>query len=108
VLYSSFNHYTCVKLHELNPDAYVGFLCMDGTIDMAAYAAKHGADALHPALYNLQYPGYMADAAAHHLDVNPWTVNETEHMMLCCQMGVNAIITNYPDKCLEIARKKLK
>ena len=27
VLYSSFNHYTCVKLHELNPEAYVGF-CM--------------------------------------------------------------------------------
>jgi glycerophosphoryl diester phosphodiesterase len=47
----------------------------------------------------------MADAAANHLDVNPWTVNETEYMTLCCQMGVNAIITNYPDKCLEIARR---
>ena len=29
VLYSSFNHYTCVKLHELNPEAYVGFLYAD-------------------------------------------------------------------------------
>jgi glycerophosphoryl diester phosphodiesterase len=108
VLYSSFNHYTCVKLHECRPEAYVGFLYMDGPIDVAPYAAKHGADALHPALYNLQYPNYMADAAANHLDVNPWTVNEAEHITLCCQMGVNAIITNYPDRCLEIARQFAK
>lgn len=108
VLYSSFNHYTCVKLHELCPEAYVGFLYMDGPIAMAEYAAKYGADALHPAVYNLQYPNFMQDAIANKLDVNVWTVNETEHMMLCCQMGVNALITNYPDKCLAIAKQFAK
>ena len=105
VLYSSFNHYTCVKLHELNPEAYVGFLYADGPIDMASYAKKHGADALHPALYNLQFPNYMQDAAANGLDVNVWTVNEPEHIALASQMRVNAIITNYPDRALEIAEK---
>ena len=97
VLYSSFNHYTCVKLHELNPDCYVGFLYADGPIDVVSYAKKHGADALHPALYNLQYPNFMQEAAASGLDVNVWTVNEKEHMALACKLGVNAIITNYPD-----------
>lgn len=97
VLYSSFNHYTCVKLHELNPDCYVGFLYADGPIDVVSYAKKHGADALHPALYNLQYPNFMQEAAASGLDVNAWTVNEKEHMALACKLGVNAIITNYPD-----------
>lgn len=97
VLYSSFNHYTCVKLHELNPDCYVGFLYADGPIDVAPYAKKHGANALHPALYNLQFPNFMQDAAANGLDVNAWTVNEKEHMALACKFGVNAIITNYPD-----------
>ena len=105
VLYSSFNHYTCVKLHELNPEAYVGFLYADGPIDMASYAKKHGADALHPALYNLQFPNYMQDAAANGLDVNVWTVNEPEHLALASRMRVNAIITNYPDRALEIAEK---
>ena len=105
VLYSSFNHYTCVKLHELNPEAYVGFLYADGPIDMAAYAHKHGGNALHPALYNLQFPNYMQDAAANGLDVNVWTVNETQYMMMCCQLGVNAMITNYPDTALGIAKK---
>ena len=86
-----------MKLHELDPDCYVGFLYADGPIDVASYAKKHGANALHPALYNLQYPDYMQDAARNGLDVNVWTVNEKEHMALACQYGVNAIITNYPD-----------
>ena len=108
VLYSSFNHYTCVKLHELKPDAYVGFLYADGPIDMAEYAKKHGADALHPALYNLQFPNYMKDAAERGLDVNAWTVNEEIYMQMCCQYGVNAIITNYPDKAMAIAKAFVK
>lgn len=103
VLYSSFNHYTCVKMHELAPSSYVGFLYADGPIDMASYAAGHGADALHPALYNLQFPNYMQDAGANKLDVNVWTVNEEQYMQMCCMMGVNAIITNYPDVCLTVA-----
>ena len=97
VCYSSFNHYTVKRIHELKPDAEVGFLYADGPIDMASYAKKHGANALHPALYNLQYPNYMQDAARNGLDVNTWTVNEKEHMALACRFGVNAIITNYPD-----------
>ncbi|MCR5155002.1 MAG: glycerophosphodiester phosphodiesterase [Lachnospiraceae bacterium] len=104
VIYSSFNHYSCVKIHELRPETYVGFLYADGPIDMAPYAKKHGANALHPALYNLQFPNYMQDAAANGLDVNVWTVNEPEHIGLCAKMGVHAIITNYPDRVKEIIK----
>ena len=43
----------------------------------------------------------MKDAAANGLDVNVWTVNEKPYMQMCCKLGVNAIITNYPD----VARK---
>ena len=38
--------------------------------------------------------------------MNVWTVNETEYMKMCVDAGVNAIITNYPDKALEIAKNK--
>lgn len=105
VLYSSFNHYSCVKLHEIDPDAYVGFLYSDGTIEIADYAKKHGANALHPAIFNVQYPNYMQDAMRNGLDVNAWPVNEAEHMALACQMGITAMITDYPDKALEMANK---
>ena len=53
VCYSSFNHYTVTRIHELKPDAEVGFLYADGPIDMPSYGVKHGVNALHPALYNL-------------------------------------------------------
>ncbi len=107
VIYSSFNHYTCKHIHELNPEAYVGFLYSDGPIDVASYCKANGGSALHPALYNLQYPDYMKKAADNGLDVNVWTVNKKEYMQMCCDMGVNAIITNYPDKALKIISKNL-
>ena len=102
VLYSSFNHRTCVKLHELKPNAYVGFLYADGIIDVADYVKHHGGNALHPAIYNIQYKDYMQEVAKNELDVNVWTVNEREHIGLCVQARVNAIITNYPDRVFEV------
>ena len=105
VLYSSFNHYTCVNMHKLDPECYVGFLYSDCPIGMADYAASYGADALHPALYLMQLPGYMQEAAENGLDVNSWTINEPEHMLMACRLGINAIITNYPDRALELAKQ---
>ncbi|MDO4271988.1 MAG: glycerophosphodiester phosphodiesterase, partial [Candidatus Saccharibacteria bacterium] len=105
VEYSSFNHYTCVKLHELNPDAYVGFLYMDGTIDIVEYAKKHGANALNPALYNLQYPNMVLDCHQNQIDINAWTVDEKDYMRRCVEMGVRSIITNVPDKVFDVYKE---
>ncbi len=98
VIYSSFNHYTIMKIKELDPSAKTGFLYADGTLDMPSYGHKHGVNALHPALYNLQYEGFMEDCKKHGLDVNVWTVNSTADIKKCIDLGVHAIITNYPDK----------
>ena len=106
VLYSSFNHRTCVRLRQLVPEAYIGFLYQDGAIDMAEYCRRHGGSALHPALYNLQYPGFMQEAAQAGLDVNVWTVNKTEHLRQCIAMGVNAVITNVPDRALKVCAER--
>lgn len=97
VIYSSFNHATVVKIHELEPNAQVGFLYADGTLDMPEYGVKHGVNALHPALYNLQYEGFVQECKEKNLKLHVWTVNEKEHMMMCVKYGIDAIITNYPD-----------
>jgi glycerophosphoryl diester phosphodiesterase len=102
VIYSSFNHYTVRRIKELNPDAKAGLLYGDGPIDMPGYGKRLGVNALHPALYNLQYPDFMQDCVANGLDVNVWTVNSAEHLMLCRQFGVHAVITNYPKKAREL------
>lgn len=102
VCYSSFNHYTVTRIHELKPDAEVGFLYADGLIDMPSYGVKHGVNALHPALYNLQYDGFVKECKEKGLKLNVWTVNERPYMEMCCQYGVDAIITNYPDIAKEV------
>lgn len=102
VCYSSFNHYTVTRIHELNPDAEIGFLYADGPIDMPSYGVKHGVNALHPALYNLQYDGFVKECKEKGLKLNVWTVNERPYMEMCCQYGVDAIITNYPDIAKEV------
>ena len=102
VIYSSFNHYTVRRIKELNPEAKTGLLYGDGPIDMPGYGHRLGADALHPAFYNLQYPDFMEDSRKYGLDVNVWTVNSAAELRACREYGVNAVITNYPAKAREL------
>ena len=102
VIYSSFNHYSIIKVKELDPDAKVGFLYADGPLNMPGYAAENGVNALHPAFYNLQYPDFMADCNMFDIDVNVWTVNSDADLIKCREIGVNAVITNYPQKAKEL------
>ena len=104
VIYSSFNHQTCVDIRKRQPDAYVGFLYDDGFLDVRQYVKDHGGDAIHPAFYMLQYPEHAIEAKKLGLEINTWTVNEPLHIEMACQLGVDIIITNYPDRALEIVK----
>lgn len=106
VIFSSFNHYSIMKIKELAPEAMTGFLYADGTLNMPGYAAENQVDALHPAFYNLQYPDYMDDCNMFDIDVNVWTVNSEKDLLKCRELGVNAVITNYPRKALELYAKE--
>ncbi len=97
VIYSSFNHYSVMKQKTLDPSVDVAFLYEDGYLEMPGYAQKYGVKALHPALYNLQYPNFIKDCEVRGIAVRPWTVNEIEYMKLLCEYQVDAMITNYPD-----------
>ncbi|MDO5409343.1 MAG: glycerophosphodiester phosphodiesterase [Lachnospiraceae bacterium] len=98
VLYSSFNHQTLLNMKKLNPKVYCGILYSDGYLNMDTYCQKLGMDALHPALYNLQYEGFREACREKKIPLHVWTVNEPEHIKLMRQMQVEAIITNYPDR----------
>jgi len=104
VTFSSFNHYSIKRIKELRPYAKCGFLYMDGTIGMPAYCRFHKIEALHPAFYNMRYDGFLEDCIKNNIELNVWTVNEEEHMVTCIKSGVNAIITNYPDRAVDIIK----
>ena len=106
VIYSSFNHYSIIKVKELCPDAHVGFLYCDGTPHMAEYAKKNHAEALHPSIYNMQYIDLIPDCKEMGIDLHVWTVNDRSDMERMVKLGADAIITNYPDVAYEIVKGK--
>jgi glycerophosphoryl diester phosphodiesterase len=106
VIYSSFNHYSVMKLKKRNPSVQTAFLYEDGYMDMPEYAKKHGVKALHPALYNLQYPNFIKECREKNILLRPWTVNEPEHMKMVCEHGLEGMITNYPDIGRKIAEEQ--
>lgn len=105
VIYSSFNHYSIMKIKELDPKAHTGFLYMDGILDMPEYGKKHGVEALHPALYNVNYPNFVARCHELGLKINTWTVNSKQYLNMACKMGLDGIITNFPDVALQIVNE---
>ena len=102
VIYSSFNHYSILHIKKLDPEAETGLLYSEGFVDVPAYAAKLGVDALHPSWRCLQYPNFLEDCRKHQIDLNVWTINREDLMRQMCRAGVNAIITNYPDKAARV------
>lgn len=101
IIYSSFNHYTLKTLKELDSSVRTGLLYEDGWINVPAYGNNIGVNALHPAAYLLQYPDFLKDCKKYNLPLHVWTVNTKEHMEKLMKLGVDAIITDFPD----IARK---
>ena len=78
IIVSSFNHYTIRSMKEKCPELKTG----------ALYA-------------KIFYPNYLEDCRRRNILVHVWTINNEEDMRRCCEMGLDAIITNYPD----VARK---
>lgn len=103
VIYSSFNHYTLMKLRELKPDAKLGMLFGDIMVRPWEYAEQLHVDYLHPMKMNIYVPGFGEGARAAGCGINMWTINDEETMAACLKQDAG-IITNYPD--VAVALKK--
>lgn len=102
VIYSSFNHYTIMEIKSKKPDAVCGFLYADGTLSMPQYAKDNHVEALHPAVYNLQFDNYSKDCHDLGIDINVWTVNTVEQLKQCADAKVTSVIGNYPDLAIRV------
>jgi len=102
ILYSSFNHYSMLRIKELNTDAKIGLLYKDGFVDVPQYGKRIGVNALHPTFKNLIYPNLVSDCKKLGLILNVWTVNSEKDIRYVCECGVDGVITNYPDRARKI------
>lgn len=106
IIYSSFNHRSVAKVKTLCPKARTGILYADVTVDTVEYAEHIGVDALHPGLWHLHMPGLAGEWLKSPLAVHVWTVNEEKDLEEMIGLGVDAVITNYPDRAVSV-RKRL-
>lgn len=97
VILSSFNHYSMVHCKEIAPELKTGLLYMEGLYRPSFYARTARADALHPYFYAVNEE-ITGEAHSEGLLINTFTVNDPVIMRRFVRMGVDGIITNYPDR----------
>jgi len=101
VIFSSFNHNSMRELKERFPNIKTALLHFSKLHEGEHYAKTAGADALHPLFSMIDKESIMESQAAG-IQINAWTVNgrlDLEHML---KLGVDAVITDYPDVAYKI------
>ena len=104
VILSSFNHHSILRVKELAPELPCGFLSETWILDVGDYVSRHGVEAYHPQFHMLT-EGETADLKAHGVKINTWTVNEEEDILRMISLGVDGIISNYPDRVGALLRR---
>lgn len=101
---SSFNHYAMVKCKVLCKELQTGLLYGEALYQPEKYCNYVGADAIHPN-YIVLRKGVVEDAHRAGCKVNPYTVNDIEEMKWLVDIGVDMIITNYPDRLNRVLKR---
>lgn len=104
ILISSFNHWSLANLRGRVAREQVAILYADSLYNPWDYAAMVGAGAVNPSGHALQQPGLVDACHQAGLKVNVWTINGEADAQRAADLGVDAIITNFPDKIGEAVR----
>jgi len=105
IIFSSFNHLSLQKVRFFAPEIPIGYLYLRATPAVIPIAGRHGANAMHLSWHNLQKPGILEACIENGQQINVWTVNKEEEMRFCMEHGVNAVITDCPDRIREIRER---
>ena len=99
VLISSFNHYSLKRFAKLCPEVDLGILYMTTLIKPERYADLLDFEirSLHPAAKTLNKEVVEGIKAAGY-EIYPYTVNEEKELKKMIELGVDGIITDYPDR----------
>ena len=102
IIYSSFNHFVLAELRKLDPSCNIGLLYSEGMVDPWVYANYLHANAIHPHFIAASAPGVIPGCKSHGVEVHPWTCNDAQVISDLAAAGVEAVITNFPDKAREV------
>lgn len=99
VIGQSFWPSTVASLQKVAPDLHRGLLVERHSDDLLATCAELTVMACNPAgAVLLEQPGLVAELHGAGLEVMVWTLNEPEQWALALEVGVDAVITDRPDR----------
>lgn len=101
---SSFNHYSLLEIKRIDKNMKAAILYMEAMVDPWVYAEYIGVEGLHPYFPGV-IPPVVADCLRNGLMINPFTVNDEQHLKQLFAMGVTGVITNYPDRAKKMIRE---
>lgn len=97
VIISSFNHYSIMKCRDMDSKIHLGFLYDNPLYKPGDYGKSAGIECLHPNYLTLKDEA-VDNIKSNGLKINTYTVNDESEMHRLIGLGVDGIITNYPDK----------
>lgn len=105
-IFMSFDPEAVERIHEKRPDWWAGY-CAYGIGDKLTESTwNYGFDFLALKRNEISYQ-LIADARDHHVPVYVWTVGSPEEAKYLYSIGVEGVISNYPDKIVK-ARAELE
>lgn len=103
IILSSFNHQTILRCEKINPEIKRGFLSESWLIGYGKYAKENNVQCCHP-IFRFLTEENVAEMRAAGREINTWTVNEYEDIKRLADMGIDALIGNFPDRMVEVLR----
>lgn len=105
VLYSSFNHASMNFMSDLVGSKYCAILTSDIQFEPWHYMQEIDAGAYHPMINSLQDIYLVNKLQEHDLNVHVWTADEEAYIYAGLLLGVDAIITNKPEKAINLRKQ---
>ena len=99
----SFDHQTLLDLRKVTTDARTGMLYVGEWINLWEEVASLSPKAILPH-WAQTTPTLVEEAHRKNLAVYPWVVNHEEWMERFEKMGVDGVITDHPDRLLQLLR----
>ena len=103
-IYISFGYHILKKILALNPKAHTQYLSGDKSPMEIKKDGLSGID-YHYSVFK-KNPQWIAEAKAHNLYLNVWTVNDIENMKWLIQKKFDFITTNEPELLFELIKSK--
>ena len=102
VIISSFDDASLIGVKKIAPEIECGFLDNAGL-----YCSNMRVEYYHPN-YKTVTPDVKKECDEYGIGLNVWTVNSKPSLRKMMRLGVNSVITNYPEYAIEVRNEVIK